>query len=504
MTDIQLQPDFTMTMKNSVLKRSVLGGVLLALMTLGGLAVRADEKAQSRAPLTLQIDRQAIDRDDALRVSYASVVKKASPSVVYVFSTKIVKQRQDLAPYFNDPMFRRFFGVPDEGQIQPQEQRQQGLGSGVIISRDGYVLTNNHVVDGADEVKVAFGEPRQEFKAEVVGRDPKTDIAVLKIDAKDLPAATLGNSDALEVGDTVFAIGNPFGIGMTVTQGIVSGLGRSGLGIETYEDFIQTDAAINPGNSGGALVDAHGRVIGINTAILSRSGGFNGVGFAIPIDFARSLAEQLVSTGKISRGFMGVSTQALEADLAAQFGAKHGALVTDVTPDSPADQAGLASGDIITKVNGQTVLDPRRLQLAVIRLAPGTEVTVEYIRNNETKTVTFKLGELDGKGLASGENAGQDDGVLDGVAITDLTPQLRAQLRVPARLEGVLVTGVDASTPAARDGLREGDIILSLDKRAVTNAADAVKLSEEIKGPKVIVRVWREGISRYFIVDESE
>ncbi|MCC6414721.1 MAG: DegQ family serine endoprotease [Opitutaceae bacterium] len=491
-------------MKNSILKRGVLWGAVIALVTAAGLALRAEDKAPDRPPLTLQTDHQAINRDDSLRVSYASVVKKASPSVVYVFSTKIMKQRQDLAPFFNDPMFRRFFGVPDQGQFQPQEQRQQGLGSGVIISKDGYILTNNHVVDGADEVKVAFGEPRQEFKATVVGRDSKADIAVLKIDTKDLPAATLGDSDALEVGDTVFAIGNPFGIGMTVTQGIVRALGRSGLGIETYEDFIQTDAAINPGNSGGALVDAQGRVIGINTAILSRSGGFNGVGFAIPINFARSLAEQLVSTGKIRRGFMGVSTQSLEADLAAQFGAQHGALVTDVTPDSPADKAGLKSGDIITKVNGQTVADPRRLQFAVIRLAPGTEVTVEYLRDKETKTATFKLGELDGKDLAGGASADSDEGVLDGVAVTDLTPQLRAQMRIPDRLEGALVSAVDPSTPSARDGLREGDVILSLDRRAVRNAEEAVKLSEEIKGPKVLVRIWREGISRYLVVDESE
>jgi serine protease Do len=490
-------------MKTSLLNRGALWGVLLVLVGASGLALWAGEKTGDRPPLRLQADDTVIDRDDALRVSYASVVKKASPSVVYVFSTKILKPRQDLAPYYNDPLFRRFFGVPDQGSGQPREQRQQGLGSGVIISSDGYILTNNHVVEGADEVKVAFGEPRQDFRAEVVGRDEKTDIAVLKIAAKDLPAATLGDSDQLEVGDTVFAIGNPFGIGMTVTQGIVSGLGRGGLGIEAYEDFIQTDAAINPGNSGGALVDAQGRVIGINTAILSRSGGFNGVGFAIPVNFARSLAEQLVATGKITRGFMGVSTQALESDLAAQFGAKHGALVTDVTPDSPADKAGFKSGDIITKVNGQIVLDPRRLQLAVIRLAPGTEVTVEYIRDGETETTSFKLGELDGDKPAAGQ-PGSDEGVLDGVTVTDLTPQLRAQLRLPERLEGALVTDVDPSTPSARDGLREGDIILSVDRRAVRNAEEAVKLSEEIKGPKVLVRIWREGISRYLVIDESE
>jgi len=475
--------------------------------------------ASSRAPLALQIDGAPIDRDDALRVSYSGVVKKASPSVVYIFTTKFLKPRPELSPFFNDPQFRRFFGIPDFGEEEGQgsgrggqgggrsgpTQRAQGLGSGVIISGDGYVLTNNHVVDGADEVRVAYGEPRRELKAEVVGRDPKTDIAVLKIDASELPAATLGDSDALEVGDTVFAIGNPFGVGMTVTQGIVSALGRGGLGVETYEDFIQTDAAINPGNSGGALVDSQGRVIGINTAILSRSGGFNGVGFAIPINFARSLAEQLVATGKIRRGFMGVTTQPLDSDLAAQFGVEQGALVTDVTAGSPADKAGFKSGDIITKVNGHPIADSRRLQLAIVRLAPGSEVEIEYVRDGETETVSFALGELNNRGeLADGHfSPGSDEGVLNGVTVTDLTAQLRSRYRIPERIEGALVAAVEPESASARDGLREGDIILSLERRPVRNAEEAVKLSEQLEGPKVLVLIWRAGLSRYLVINEG-
>jgi len=478
---------------------------------------RGSEKsdAPQREPLALQIDKTPIDRDDALRVSYSGVVQKASPSVVYIFTTKFLKPRPELSPFFNDPQFRRFFGIPDFDEDGGQggggrggrgpTQRAQGLGSGVIISGDGYVLTNNHVVDGADEVRVAYGEPRRELKAEVVGRDPKTDIAVLKIDANELPAATLGDSDALEVGDTVFAIGNPFGVGMTVTQGIVSALGRGGLGVETYEDFIQTDAAINPGNSGGALVDAQGRVIGINTAILSRSGGFNGVGFAIPINFARSLAEQLVATGKIRRGFMGVTTQPLDSDLAAQFGVEQGALVTDVTSGSPADKAGFKSGDIITKVNGQPVADSRRLQLAIVRLAPGTEVEIEYVRDGETETATFALGELSNRGeLADGHfSPGNDDGVLNGVTVTDLTAQLRSRYRIPERIEGAFVAAVEPDSASARDGLREGDIILSLERRPVRNAEEAVKLSEQLEGPKVLVLIWRAGLSRYLVITEG-
>jgi serine protease Do len=277
------------------------------------------KEAKSRAIPELKIDHAAAKRDAAAPRSYSAVVKKAAPSVVYVFSTKTVRApRPELMPFFNDPAFRRFFGdqLPDDEdqgsqprngrrrQRQP-EMKQQGLGSGVIVSADGYILTNNHVVDGADEVKVTLDAGKREFVAEIVGRDPKTDLAVLKIDAKDLTAVTLGDSDALEVGDVVLAIGNPFGIGQTVTSGIVSATGRGGLGIEDYEDFIQTDAAINPGNSGGALVDAEGRLIGINTAIYSRTGGNIGLGFAIPVNLARSVMEQLITGGKIVRGFIG-------------------------------------------------------------------------------------------------------------------------------------------------------------------------------------------------------
>jgi serine protease Do len=492
-------------MKTPAYKRGLLWAALLALVAASGLALWAGDKSEARSPMTLRTDSKPIDRDDALRVSYANVIKQVSPSVVYVFSSKTVRLRNDMSPFFNDPMFRHFFGLPGQGRMQPQEQTQQSLGSGVIVSSDGYILTNNHVVDGADEVKVSFGEPRQEYKAKIIGRDSKADIALLKIDAKDLPAATLGDSDNLEVGDTVFAIGNPFGIGKTVTHGIVSALGRSGLGIETYEDFIQTDAAINPGNSGGALVDAQGRVIGINTAILSRSGGFNGVGFAIPINLVRSLAEQLATNGKVSRGFMGVNTQPLEPDLASQFGVKQGALVTDITPDSPAEKAGLKSGDIITKVDGNAVRDPQRLQLAVTRLAPGTTVTVEYVRDGKTLTTTFKLGELPTQTLAKGEqSAGNDEGVLNGVTVTDITPQLRAQLQLPDDLKGAVVTDVEGDSASARDGLRQGDVILSLDRKPVHNADEAVKLSEDIKGPKVLVRFWRDGVSRYRVVDETD
>jgi serine protease Do len=433
------------------------------------------------------------------------VTKKTAPSVVYVFSSKKVRRSESMDPFFNDPMFRRFFGVPDQRGSGPRESIQQGLGSGVIVTKDGYIVTNNHVVDGADEVKVAFGEPRKEFEAKIVGRDEKADVAVLKIDTTGLPAIVFGDSDQLEVGDTVLAIGNPFGVGMTVTHGIVSALGRGGLGIEAYEDFIQTDAAINPGNSGGALLDSDGRLIGINTAIISRTGGSNGVGFAIPANLVRSIIEQLVSTGQVNRGFLGVTTQPLTAELAKQFEVEQGALITDISPGSAAEKAGLQRGDIITRLNEVEISDPRSLALAVGRLAPETEVTLRYVRDGKPASLKLKLGRQSTQSLAgnTGE-AGPDVGVLNGVGVSDITPEFRAQFRVPADLAGALVTQVESGSASARAGLQEGDVILELDRKRVKNAAEAVKLSEEIKGPKVLVFLWREGVRRYLLVDESK
>lgn len=499
--------------------------VFVALAAVGGFAnltLRAEEKTKTpeRPPLQLKADPKAINRDTPDRVSYSSIVKKTAPSVVYVFSSKKVKLSAEAAPFFNDPQFRRFFGVPDFEERAERGGRgnrggrgdtgpvQQGLGSGVIISSDGYILTNNHVIDGADEVKVAFGEPRREFKATIIGRDAKADVAVIKIAATDLTAATLGDSDLLEIGDVVLAIGNPFGIGQSVTRGIVSALSRGGLGIETYEDFIQTDAAINPGNSGGALLDIEGRLIGLNTAILSRSGGFNGVGFAIPINQVRTIAEQLVKTGRVDRAFLGVQTQSLDAEISAMFKVNQGALIVDVQADTPAEKAGLKSGDIITKIDTTTIRDPRHLQLTVTRLTPGTEAKVDYLRDGKPASVKVKLTALPGQKRAGGDRSETPDtkdiGVLNGVGVGDISAELREQLNLSRRIEGAIITAVEPDSPSARAGLREGDIILELDRRPVRNADEAVKLSEEIKGPKVLVRLWRNGSSRFLVVDESK
>lgn len=489
-------------------------------------AAAAEKSDEKRAPLSLQIDTKPINRDAADRISYAPIVKRTAASVVYVFSSKTVRA-PDMSQFFNDPRFRRFFdqiiprGEEDEGRgsprgnnrnregatprRRPNDQVQQGLGSGVVITADGYILTNNHVVDGADDVRVSIGESNKRYVAKIVGRDPGSDLAVLKIEAANLSPATFGDSDQLQVGDVVLAIGNPFGVGQSVSRGIVSALSR-GVGFGPFEDFIQTDAAINPGNSGGALMDTDGRVVGINSAILSRSGGFAGVGFAIPANLVRSIAEQLVNHGKVERGFLGVRVQELDEELTAQFGTEKGALISEITENSPAEKAGIKSGDVITKVNSTEIRDGRHLTLTVSQLPPGTEVSVELMREGKARTLQVKLARRDDEALAreDGQATGKDDGVLNGVGVGDITPEVRSQMRIPAQIRGALITSIEPDSPAAKQGLREGDVIMELDRRPCTNAEEAVKLSEEIKGPKVLVRIYRNGSKLYLGIDESK
>ena len=471
----------------------------------------ADDKLAARPPLKLEVSAKPIDRDAPDRVSYAPIVKKTAPSVVSVFSTKKIAG-QDLSALMDDPLFRRFFEGQGQGKRNKQrnsrtpDRTQQGLGSGVIITSDGYVLTNNHVVEGADEVRVAVGEGRKDYKATVVGRDAKTDIAVLKIDATNLTPAVFGDSEQLQVGDLLLALGNPFGIGQSVSRGIVSALGRGGLGLEYYEDFIQTDAAINPGNSGGALVDVEGRLVGINTAILSSSGGFNGVGLAIPINLVRSIAEQIVNNGRVDRGFLGVMTQELTEELSVQFGAERGALIAEISPSSPAEKAGLKGGDVILKLNAVEIRDARHLALTTSQLAPDTEVTVAYLRDGKTESALAKLGRAPTDKLAAGERdsaAAKDEGVLNGVTVGEITPELREQFHVPANVKGAIVTDVEPDSPSGRQGLREGDVILELDRKPVRDVEEAIRMSEELKGPKTTVRIWREGRRSYLVIDET-
>jgi serine protease Do len=435
-----------------------------------------------------------------------------------------IRERPSGNPLLNDPLFRRFFG--DEfGQMRPRNRKAQSLGSGVIVTADGYILTANHVVEGADVVKVALAEGDKELEAKVIGTDPPTDVAVLKIDVKKkLPFVSIGDSDKLEVGDVVLALGNPFGVGKTLTMGIVSALGRSGLGLTGYENFIQTDAAINPGNSGGALVDAEGRLVGINTAILSHSGGFQGVGFAVPINLARFVMDRLITTGKVARGYLGINIQALTPELAKEFhlpDESSGVLVGGVSPDSPAGRAGLEEGDVILDVNGKKVSDPQNLQLLVSQTAPGTKVNLRVLHSEPgakpaEKTVGVTLGELPAEVFAArnrktpGEGGEQSMDALEGVEVADLDAAVRRQLEVPRTVRGALVVNLDPDSTAAEAGLRQGDVIVEINRQPVHNANEAVALSDKVKGDRVLLRVWSRGAegtpggTRYVVVDNSK
>jgi serine protease Do len=441
------------------------------------------------------------------------VVKKVSPSVVKVYTTFKAPEGQtmEMNPFSGDPFFRRFFGdrFGDEGMRRTPMPKQTGVGSGVVVTKDGYILTNNHVVENADEVKVQFGENGDEFTAKVVGADSKTDIAVLKIDARDksFPAVTATDSDKLEVGDVLLAVGNPFGIGQTVTMGIVSATGRATLGLE-YEDFIQTDAAINMGNSGGALVDAEGRLVGINTAILSRTGGNQGIGFAVPVNLARYVMENIIENGRVIRGYMGVNIQNVTPGLAEKFelSDRTGALVAEVTPDSPAEEAGLKAGDVIIELDGKPVRDSRHLKLQVAQIAPGKEVPVKVSRDGKARELEVKLTEFpQDKMLAKGKGGSpsQSDDVTDGITVDDLNPQSRQEFNIPTRVKGALIVEVDPISPAADAGLQPGDVILEINRKPVRNAEDAVAASDGLKDD-TLLRVWSRGGSRFVVLKKAE
>jgi len=505
------------------------GLTLAALLTLsaGGLTWSATALADSAAhpKVSVKVDAQAIARDNFNESgSYAPVVKRVAPSVVKVQVTERAKDvpAPDMPQFFNDPMLRRFFGDQfDEGgpgmgrgrggrvPNMMRRPQQEGLGSGVIVSTDGYILTNNHVVHDADVIKVTLADQR-ELTAKVIGTDPQSDLAIIKVDAKDLPAITFADSAKVEVGDRVLAIGNPFGIGQTVTSGMVSALGRATLGLD-YEDFIQTDAAINPGNSGGALVDVKGRLVGVNTAILSRSGGFQGIGFAIPSDLARNVMEQLVEKGKVTRGFVGVGIQDINPELADAFQLKEhgGAVVTEVVPGSPAAKAGLKTGDVITDFGGDKVVDARRLKLAVADVRPGKEVTAKILRDGKPMDLKVTVGENSKKsGLASddrssGGSSKDDQGTLNGVGVADLDPQVRQEFDIPSKVQGVIVNQVDPSSAAAEAGLQPGDVIQEINRQPVKTAEEAVKMTENPDTKKTLLRIWSHRGTRFVVVDET-
>jgi serine protease Do len=474
-----------------------LSGIAGALVVAGLFLLTS--RARETEP-AIQVENTPVNRDAKLGASFAPVVKRAAPSVVNIYSTHIVHIRPMRIPIFVDPLFRQLFNnqFPNDGR--ERTRREQSLGSGIIISPDGYILTANHVVDGADEIEVAIADNKKEFTARVVGTDPPTDVAVLKIDAKDLPAITLGDSDQLEVGDIVLAIGNPFRVGQTVTMGIVSALGRSGLtGFNQYQNFIQTDAAINPGNSGGALVDTEGRLVGINTAIISDTRGSEGVGFAVPINMARRVMERLIAGGKVTRGDLAILLQDITPRLAKAMDLpdQNGVLVSDVFPNTPAEKAGIKSGDVIVGFNGKDISDVHSFQLAVSECAPGSSATVKLLHNGRPETVTVTLTELPGEEAQNSDEQnrpGSSNPMIDalsGVKVADLEPSVRRQLGVPPGIRGALVSDIEQASNSADAGLQRYDIIMEINRQPVSNSGDAVKLGRQAGGDQILLKIWR-------------
>ncbi len=468
----------------------VLVGALLGLLASGSL--KRDDK--TTLPIRAKVDSRG---KESLVVSYADVINRAAPSVVYIYTKAVVSQVPG-GPFANDPVMRRL--------LRPRTHEESGLGSGVIMSREGYILTNYHVIEGANTIEVILPTTGEQFMANIVGIDPLTDIAVLKINAKDLPTIQVGDSEGLRVGDIVLAIGNPLGVGQSVTMGIVGAIGRGGFGITAYEDFIQTDASINQGNSGGALVDADGKLVGINTAIVSRSGGNDGIGFSVPINMAAQIMRRIIEDGRVIRGYLGVSTESLTPNVSTELGlsVSNGALVRDVMPGTPANAAGIQPGDVIVQFNGTQILGERQLRILTSQTKPDTRVVLKVARGRETSSFEVALSELPESDIPeTGAPAPSFTNPFEGVQITDIDSAIRRRFRISNRILGVFVVNVEEDTVAWRKGLRPGNVILEINRVQVTSTREAQTLVRQITEPQILLRVWRSGEGSGYIILED-
>ncbi len=433
--------------------------------------------------------------------AFSEIVKAVSPAVVNISSTKIFRRQP--TPF--DEFFDFFYPFPND---RARRWKEQSLGSGVIVSSDGYIVTNNHVVEKADEIKVTLFDKRT-FKAKLIGSDPKTDIAVIKIDGGKLSTIPWGDSDRLQVGEFVLAVGNPFGLSHTVTMGIISAVGRADVGIAEYEDFIQTDAAINPGNSGGPLVNINGELIGINTAIFSKTGGYQGIGFAVPSNMVRRVMDQLIKEGKVTRGWLGVVIQELTPEMAQKFGLRstEGVLVSDVTKGSPAHKAGIVRGDVIIEFNNKKVVDVAQLRNMVAQTKAGSVVSIKLLRGNKEITLNVTVMELPadvGETVPSSlDDINIPENALSGITVADLTPLIARQLGVGSEEKGVVVVKIEHGSPADEAGIRKGDIIQEIDRQEIRNLNDFNKIISRLGVKDTVLLFINRGGRKFYVTVQA-
>ena len=472
-------------------------GTIVAAAVLASAFVGANLHSPAAGAAGSTIPAAVVAAPGAPAGSYADLVSAVAPSVVTVRSERVVKPTAGEIPFGDDPFLRRFFG--DGFQRSPMVPRREGgLGSGVVVSADGYILTNHHVINDAQQIKVELSDKRV-LAARLIGSDAPSDLAVLKIEAAGLPALPIGNSDSVRVGDVVLAFGNPLGVGQTVTMGIISAKGRAtGLGEGGFEDFLQTDAPINQGNSGGALVNTRGELVGINSQIVSPSGGNIGIGFAIPAGMARNVMAQLVSDGKVRRGLLGVTVQGISSEIAKSLGlpAVKGALVSSVVPGGAAARAGVERGDVIVAFGGAPVDDSNSLRNHVAEMKPGSDVTFRVWRNGQEKELHGRLGELDGPKSAANEGAGEPQHGTLGLSVKPLTSEDARELGVSGG-KGLVVAGVDPAGPAAAAGFQPGDVIETVNGKPVTDASELRSAVKAAGDRPALVLVHRKGGSLY-------
>lgn len=492
--------------------------LLIAAMVIGTgvYFCQAQKSAKNAAAIAkgnfreiLTIDNNSIKRDSGLLKSYSDVIDRVEPAVVKISTSQEVQYMLRRSPYTTDPFLREFFGLRDEGRGQIKSRKQPlGLGSGVIVTKDGYILTNNHVIQGATEIKVTIPGRDNELDAKVIDSDPTNDVAVIKVQAEGLPIAVLADSSQVRRGDIVFAVGAPFGYDQSVSMGIVSALGRRSLGQNQEANYIQTDAAINPGNSGGPLIDAEGRVIGINTAIYSNTGSSAGIGFAIPSNRVIQIASSLVSPKGVGQSaYLGAESAAINSEMARYLKVNEGSGVhiTAVTPDSPAEKAGLQVDDVILELQGRKVQDPNQMNDEISALPAGRTITLGIWRSGEHKDVQVTLGD---RSKVSPNLAGKDGAADDatygpyGLKLTDLTRGLRSQLQFNLNSDGVVVEGVKKGSPADNEGIEPGDVIYRINRYQIRSSKEAEAAFAKATEGASLIHLWRAGRTAQVVLEE--